>query len=1009
MLLYERPAPPFAHPMSTSTVPFYRAFEDRYRGSRELIKQRQAVYLPFVLPLRTSGEPPPRALDLGCGRGEWLELLGENGFDASGVDLDEGMLAACRERGLSVEMADALERLASLPDNSLSVISAFHVVEHLPFEVLQTLVAQCERVLRPGGLLIMETPNPENLVVGTNHFYLDPSHLKPIPHQLLAFLVEYHGFARNTVVRVNEAPLHSAPSGPDLWTVLSGASPDYAVVAQKTAPPIELTRFNSAFEEAYGLTLDGLAQQHEQRATQLITQVEHLQQVLRQTDEHLHHLALTVQQQAAWQSHTEDWRTHTEERLGDHAAWRQHTHARLADHDLWRSNAGMSLANAVQRLTALESRGPLQMLKHNLVKPGLRAGLRLSERLLANFPRVRMPLWSLLARLHPRLQARLAPPVAPQQAPTTTELPFGFFKRSAVPSAAELLADPRWSDLARPIELPTTTFSGSPDEPTRLEPVTTLLQMRSSRAAVAFVITLTQDEPEALARSIQSVLRQTDPSWEILMAAPEGLQHRLDAWLDTDWRIRRVTAAGAHEVNNLLLASGQCTSGYMGLLSAGDEVDDELVHRINRHLSLQPDAELIYTDEASPLAGSDISAPLHKPDWSVEHQYSAPLMGRFLAIRKTLLLNLSLPTQGNPVADEYRLALELGRLTRHIGHVDDVLYIRGRAHDQGAGLGLFHPQNLPAAQAALQAHLETVAPAATVLAHPQPGCLQVRWPLADDVPVTLVILTNLKRRDVPVHGNILLAAHFVQSIIQHSTHRGYKIIVVSDAPVPDELDQLLTKHGHSWALYPQAQGEAFSFARKSNFATALASEGVVILLNDDLEVISPNWIETLASEAMRPEVGIVGAKLLFPDGSIQHAGLAIGLNGASGHLFDHRPAGELEYAGLASITRNCSAVTGAVMAYRKAVFDELGGFDEIFRVDYNDIDLCLRCIQKGYRVVFTPWAQLYHFHNSSFNRKHDLSHERHCFVERWVDMVKRDPNCPPTLLAYCVGQGKSAQ
>ena len=243
---------------------FYRAFEDRYRGSRELIKQRLRAYEPFFAPLRTL-QDPPAALDLGCGRGEWLELLGEQGFRAHGVDLDDGMLAACRERGLDVELGDAIACLRALPDNSLAVVSAFHLVEHIPFELLQTLVAESRRVLLPGGLLIMETPNPENLVVGASSFYLDPTHLRPIPPQLLAFVTEFGGFGRHKVVRLQEEAGLRGDTPIALINVLDGVSPDYAVVAQKDGGAAVLAPFETAFDAGYGLALGQLAQRFEQR------------------------------------------------------------------------------------------------------------------------------------------------------------------------------------------------------------------------------------------------------------------------------------------------------------------------------------------------------------------------------------------------------------------------------------------------------------------------------------------------------------------------------------------------------------------------------------------------------------------------------------------------------------------------------------------------------------------------------------------------------------------------
>ncbi|HEX8604429.1 MAG TPA: class I SAM-dependent methyltransferase [Pseudoduganella sp.] len=240
--------------------PFYRAFEDRYRGSRETIKERLRAYLPFLRPLAGAQAP---TLDLGCGRGEWLELLGEHGFAARGIDLDDGMLAACIERGLDVANMDALAALRAQPDGSLALVSAFHLVEHIPFDLVRQLIDEALRVLQPGGLLIMETPNPENLVVGASDFYTDPSHERPIPPNLLAFAVEHGGFARHKVVRLQEDPQLRQGGRVVLTAVLQGASPDYSVVAQKAAAPALLAPFDAAFGADYGIDMRQLAARYE--------------------------------------------------------------------------------------------------------------------------------------------------------------------------------------------------------------------------------------------------------------------------------------------------------------------------------------------------------------------------------------------------------------------------------------------------------------------------------------------------------------------------------------------------------------------------------------------------------------------------------------------------------------------------------------------------------------------------------------------------------------------------
>ena len=246
------------------SVGFYRAFEDEHRGSRDVIKERQRVYLPFIQPLKEL-YPNSEAIDLGCGRGEWLELLNETGFQAQGVDLDDGMLAVCRERGLKVQTKDAIAGLNECADQSQSVVSGFHLAEHIPFEVLQTLVSESLRVLKPGGILILETPNPENIVVGTANFYLDPTHKQPIPPLLLSFLAEHLGFTRVKVIRLQGPVDLTAGLKLSIHDVLGGVSPDYAIVAQKSASEDITRQVSWAFKPEYGVTLGMLAGAYDQQ------------------------------------------------------------------------------------------------------------------------------------------------------------------------------------------------------------------------------------------------------------------------------------------------------------------------------------------------------------------------------------------------------------------------------------------------------------------------------------------------------------------------------------------------------------------------------------------------------------------------------------------------------------------------------------------------------------------------------------------------------------------------
>ena len=269
-----------------NSIGLYKAFEDLHRGSHELIKSRLGVYLPFIEVVKSIYPPTAssstanegiEALDLGCGRGEWLELLKEQRVSAEGIDLDDDMLGACRAQGLKVATGDAVAYLQSLPNNSRSVISGFHIAEHLSLDHLKILVEESLRVLKPAGLLILEAPNTENLVVGTSSFYLDPTHQRPLPSQLLTFLTDYFGFARSKLLRLQEPALLRDELTPvSLFNVLSAVSPDYAVIAQKQGDANVLARFDTLFNQDYGLSLAILASRYQAHLNDVERQVQFL-------------------------------------------------------------------------------------------------------------------------------------------------------------------------------------------------------------------------------------------------------------------------------------------------------------------------------------------------------------------------------------------------------------------------------------------------------------------------------------------------------------------------------------------------------------------------------------------------------------------------------------------------------------------------------------------------------------------------------------------------------------
>lgn len=232
---------PIAGPTSEKSDfldPLYLSFEDRYRGTRDEIKQRQRIYVPRVEACHADmggGE----VIDIGCGRGEWLELLKEAGIAARGYDLNRIAVAECRERGLDAHLGDALDVLAALPEGSCSVVTGFHIIEHVEFQTLVAILDHSLRALKPGGLLVLETPNPANLVVAAERFYFDPTHRSPLPSELTSYLLKVRGFEGVEVIPLHPVQWASRQSYDDpmlayLQDKLFGPQ-DYAVIGGKAA------------------------------------------------------------------------------------------------------------------------------------------------------------------------------------------------------------------------------------------------------------------------------------------------------------------------------------------------------------------------------------------------------------------------------------------------------------------------------------------------------------------------------------------------------------------------------------------------------------------------------------------------------------------------------------------------------------------------------------------------------------------------------------------------------
>lgn len=230
----------FAQEQAHALDAFYASFDEEFRGNREEIKERLRVYLPAIKNCEIGSETTP-ILDIGCGRGEWLELLKEEGLPAMGIDSNSILVLQCRERGLQVIEAELMSYLADVPDESVAAVTGFHIVEHLPIEILVAFLNETMRVLKPGGIVIFETPNPHNVLVGSCNFYFDPTHRNPLPSEVLQFLVESRGFERVEVLPLNpsdEAPVAGDSELVERFNQYFYGPMDYAVIGWKISDQV---------------------------------------------------------------------------------------------------------------------------------------------------------------------------------------------------------------------------------------------------------------------------------------------------------------------------------------------------------------------------------------------------------------------------------------------------------------------------------------------------------------------------------------------------------------------------------------------------------------------------------------------------------------------------------------------------------------------------------------------------------------------------------------------------
>ena len=474
-------------------------------------------------------------------------------------------------------------------------------------------------------------------------------------------------------------------------------------------------------------------------------------------------------------------------------------------------------------------------------------------------------------------------------------------------------------------------------------------------------------------RTAESVLGQSYPWWEwILVAGGESMPEldRITARVRRDRRVRLLEVApGTTRAEAWNAGLREACGEFVALLDAHDVLAPEALYEMAGALQQSPDCDVLYSDEDR-IARRNTRRhdPRFKPDWSPELLLSSNYIGRLAVVRRSLATAIGGfrdmggeaagtvaggvgTAAGNAGKTEWDLFLRLSRSTGRMRRVPRCLYHRDDRDEPRRESPGEKDSWTP-----LEDHWQARGVQATV-SNVKGMCRSV-WPVEGNPLVSVVI---------PNRNAAAVLKPCVTGLIERTAYRRHEIIIVDNGSTQSdvlELYRTLERDGHG-RIVPFDR--PFNFSAACNAGAAEARGDLLLFLNNDIEVIEPDWLEELIRWAQRPEVGVVGAKLLYPDGTIQHAGVAFGPGGLVDHIFARAPEGASGVFGSAESYRNYLAVTGACQMMRADVFRQVGGFDERFRLSFSDVVLSMETWKAGYRVVYTPYAVL--THHESYSRK----------------------------------------
>lgn len=491
-----------------------------------------------------------------------------------------------------------------------------------------------------------------------------------------------------------------------------------------------------------------------------------------------------------------------------------------------------------------------------------------------------------------------------------------------------------------------------------------------------------------LEECVQSVLGQIYEKWELILvdddsSDPETLKLLPElAALDSrivlakDGRRGGISAASNR---GLELAEGD----WVGFLDHDDLLEPDALFEHVKWLQEHRDADLIYSDEDK-LTEEGLDSPIFKPDWSPDYFLSCNYLCHFTLVRREVLRKVGGFRSEFDGAQDYDLFLRVIERTTRVDHIPRVLYHWRRSLASTADNIRRKPGSLETGRLALEAHLQR---------ERQPGHVSVDWrthaywvkrDLTENKKISIII---------PVRDRIDLLARCLDSLTSKTSYAPYEIVIVDNDSQSEEARAYLAQLKHRVLRY---EGP-FNFSAINNFAVEQTDSPWLLFLNNDTEVIEGDWLSIMAEHVQRPEVGAVGPRLIYPDETVQHGGIVVGVGGIAEHAFRGFPAEAPGVCRQLQVTRNYTAVTGACLLTRRDVFKKVRGFDEErLPVTFSDVDLCLKMRRAGYLIVYTPFAKLYH-HESGTRRRTVEPLETEVMRERWGAVLERDPYYNPNL------------